>query len=199
MSTGTLQLTGHIAGIGLGGEAKRTADAHLGLDPTLPAAKSGTLSTRTSDTAGTLTLSTGHGFAEGDVVDIYWTGGCCYGAEVGVVVGNDVPFTGAAGDVLPPESATITVQEQQVHNIDFVGDLAVAIAAHCSQKSQLLFWANSSVVLAIPLAAGEPWFWLDGQTAANPLASETITHVTITQGGTEAAMFRAGVLYDSAG
>lgn len=82
----------------------------------LPVANAGELTTRSSGTAGTLTMESGHTITTGARLDIYWetqtspvvTAGSCRGATVGSVSGNSVPFTGASGTALPLVNALIT-------------------------------------------------------------------------------------------
>ena len=79
----------------------RTASSQIGHEtaPQLPAAKAGTLSARTDDNTGVVTLAAGHGLEVGDVVDVYWSGSgnYRYGMDVTVVDGNDVTVDGGAG------------------------------------------------------------------------------------------------------
>ncbi|MCK4341005.1 MAG: hypothetical protein KAY37_04700 [Phycisphaerae bacterium] len=85
MPTSRLTLSGDIGGISVNSTVTRTADGQIGHDVTLNPAKTGTLSTRTSDTEGTLTLESGHGIQDGDTIDVYWDGGRRYDVTVGVV------------------------------------------------------------------------------------------------------------------
>ena len=67
-----------IAGLlpGCAPVAKITRTAAAGLPPieaSLAAGKAGTLSTRTDNTDGTLTLGSGHGITDGQVISIFWT------------------------------------------------------------------------------------------------------------------------------
>ena len=197
MPTSMLNITGSVGGISINSSISRTADGQISHQVALPAAKSGTLSTRTSDTAGTLTLASGHGIVDADVVDLYWDGGRRYGVVVGTVAGDDVPISGGAGDVLPAQDTAITVRVQQQIDTDFVGNLLEAIAALCNQRGHVAFYNETTLELAVDLAAEELWWWLSGGTAANPLAGKTITHVVVTQASTSATTFRLGVLYDS--
>ena len=93
-------------------------DGQVVRDPSIAAAKSGTLTTRTSDTAGTLTMSSGHGFTNGQIIDIYWATGQCTRATIGTVSTNSVPFTGAGGDVLPTANTAITAMVETVEDFD---------------------------------------------------------------------------------
>lgn len=86
----------------------------------IAAAKTGTLTTRSSDTAGTLTMSSGHGFVDGDIIDIYWSTGQAVHCTVGTVATNSVPFTLANGDVLPIATTAITAMVQRVENVSFL-------------------------------------------------------------------------------
>ncbi len=67
----------------------------------------GTLSTRTSDTAGVLTMSPGHGWTTGLQVAIVWDGGERDNATISVS-GNAVTFSGGAGAVLPAQGTVIS-------------------------------------------------------------------------------------------
>lgn len=150
-------------------------DGTLIKDPSLPAAKTGTLSTRSSDTAGTLTMASGHGITDGDIIDIYWSGGQCTSALVGTVATNSVPFTLATGDVLPAATTAITAMVQveedfHVTEANLKGLFAAAGAAACS----VTFYDGDDLpVGAIRVKAGTGannrhyiWDSEDGSTAA---------------------------------
>ena len=192
-----LTLGGDIGGISMSSTISRNADGQIGHQLELSAAKSGTLSTRTSDTAGTLTMEAGHAIQTADIIDVYWDGGRRYDVVVGTVAGNDVPISGGSGDNLPAQDDPVTAQVQQEIDTDFDGDLLAMIGALCNQRSHVGFYNDTTLELSVDLAAGELWHWVDGGTAANPLASKTITHAVVTQASTAAATFRLGILYDS--
>jgi hypothetical protein len=197
MPTSRITVTGDVGGVAVNSTITRSADGQIGHEVALAAAKSGTLSTRTSDTEGTLTLEAGHGVQTGDTVDVYWDGGRRYDVVVGTVSGNDVPISGGAGDVLPAQDDPVTAQVQQEIDTDFDGDLLVVIAALCGQRAHVGYFDGATLELSLDLVAAELWHWVNGGTAANPLASKTITHVVVTQASTSAATFRLGILYDS--
>jgi hypothetical protein len=88
--------------------------------PALVAAQTGTLSTRTNNTDGVCTLSTGHGIVTGKV-DLYFAAGVRYGVDA-TVSGSDVTISGGAGDNLPTEDDPITVVIPTVVNVKFDGD-----------------------------------------------------------------------------
>lgn len=68
----------------------------------------GTLSTRTDNTSGQLTLDSLHGVLSDSVGGLYWNGGQRLGVAVGTVNGNLVPFSGGSGDNLPAQDTAIT-------------------------------------------------------------------------------------------
>lgn len=78
------------------------------LDIDLAPAKSGSLTTRTNNSDGTLTMSTGHGITTGARLDLYWATGSRRGITVGTVSGNSVPISSGTGDNLPTAATAIT-------------------------------------------------------------------------------------------
>ena len=72
--------------------------------------KTGTLTTRTNDTNGTLTLATGHGVVSFETIDIRWIGGTQSSVIAGTVAGLSIPFDLGAGDDLPITTTVISVQ-----------------------------------------------------------------------------------------
>jgi len=96
--------------------------------PAVPAANTGTLSTRTDDNTGVATLVAGHTITTGAVVDVYWSGGVHYGMTA-VVAANDVTIDLGAGDNLPIATTAITVVEQtEINPLNLDGDNAQIVA-----------------------------------------------------------------------
>ncbi len=160
-----------------------TADTATKASENLAAAATGTLSTRTSNTAGTLTMATGHGITTGVRLDIYWSGASCRGATVGTVSVNSVPFTGATGTVLPAQDTVITamVPDEEVFNV--VGNNAVCIAAAGDAAFTVVFADGSNVEkhFVVKAAAGGS-VWFTGDDATNPLSGDTTTKVFLSHG-----------------
>lgn len=75
----------------------------------------GTLSTRTSDTAGTVTVTAAHNIVTGTTKNVRWIVGGVYGARTGVTIGSvsgtgagsTVAFSGGSGDNLPAQTSAI--------------------------------------------------------------------------------------------
>lgn len=72
----------------------------------------GTLTTRTSDTVGTVTASgTDHQVATGMLVELTWSGGTRSNVVVGTVAGASIPFSGGTGANLPTQDTAVTVEQ----------------------------------------------------------------------------------------
>lgn len=189
-----------VGGITLAGSLSRSADGQISEVVALPAAKAGTLTTRTDDDTGEVTLGDGHGITTGMTVNVYWAAGNRNGVTVGVVAGNDVPIDLGAGDNLPAQDTAVTVAEVVEVDVDFDGDLAVLLAASLSKGGHVdIQDAAGTQIVGLDLAAGEPWVWADGGPLLNPLAGETVGKLAAANSSaTAAAELRFGVLYDSA-
>jgi len=151
----------------------------------LGAAKVGTLTTRTNNTDGTLTMNSGHGITTGQRLDIYWAGGSTYGATVGTVSGNSVPFTGGQGDNLPIATTAITAMVPVSEPIALTGNNAVGIGANCPAGGRVVFAAaNNSTIFAVSLrtSTNPSYIWSSGDGGSNPLAGGTVSQVFLSHG-----------------
>lgn len=102
----------------------RTGDDLIDLQVTLPAGKSGTLTTRTDNNTGVVTVATGHGITASDTVDVYWSTGRRYGVDVTAVGGTTIDIDLGSGDNLPAQSTAVVVCKQVVVNKAIDGDNA---------------------------------------------------------------------------
>lgn len=168
----------------------RTNSGMIALEDTLNAAKAGTLTTRTDDNTGTLTMTTGHGITTGQIVDIYWSGGVQRTVTVGTVSVDSVPFDLGIGDVLPIATTAVTVCVHKSINLAIDGDNAdiVAVILETNDKSlrtagnvQFLD-AASDVIAEIDLVANVPQVWDIEGGSANPFTGDAITNLKATQG-----------------
>lgn len=150
-------------------------------NPDVPPAVEGTLSARTNDTSGTLTMSTGHGITTGQRVDLYWTlSGVdykCYGATVGTVSGNSVPIASVAGgDALPVANTTIYVGKCVEVPFSFDADTLDAIVWTAGIVGGYIVLNDGTYNLEPKyLAAGSSDYWHTSIGTVNPLAGELPT------------------------
>ena len=202
MPTGTISQNASVGGLSIQSTVTRTASSQIGHEsaPQLPAAKAGTLSTRTDDNTGVVTLAAGHGLEMGDVVDVYWSGSgnYRYGMDVTAVDGNDVTVDGGAGANLPAQDTAVTVAEQVTIDTDFGGDLVKMIVACATYRGHIAFRdATPTVLKEVELPAGESWAWVADQGIANPLAGNPVNDIKASNGDSSGpATLRIGVLYD---
>lgn len=167
----------------------RTNSGPIGLEDTLGAAKSGTLTTRTTNNSGTLTMAAGHGITTGQIIDIYFTGGVQRSVTVGTVATNSVPISLGIGDNLPVATTAITAVVQQSINILIDGDLAniIAVVLETVDKS-LRTAANvqfrdaaAAVVATVNFVANVPQVWDITGGSSNPFTGNPITNLKASQ------------------
>lgn len=200
MPDGLLNTTLSIAGVTIMSNAKKSADHPNPYEVDLPAGVAGTLSTRTGDAVGVLTLAAGHGLQVADVIDLYWTGGRRYNVAVDSVNGNDVGFDNtpaAGGDNLPAENAPVVASKQVAINTQIDGDAAVLFGVHSTKRGRVDFRdAGGASIKAYDLVAGEIQSWAQG-SAPNPLTGNPITGAKASNGETAAAKLTVLSLEDS--
>jgi hypothetical protein len=167
----------------------RTNSGAIGLEETANAAKTGTLSTRTDNTDGELTMTAGHGITTGQIIDLYWTGGVRFGVVVGTVATNAVPISGGAGDNLPTASTAITAVVQLSVNLAIDGDetdilavifettdTSIRTAAHIQFRD-----ASNDEIAEIDFVTNVPQVWDIAGGSANPFTGDPITNLKVSQ------------------
>jgi hypothetical protein len=172
----------------------RTNSGPIALEDSLDAAKSGTLTTRTDDTDGELTMAASHGITTAAVIDLYWAGGVRYGVVVGTVATNAVPISGGSGDDLPADETAITAVVQKSINLSIDGDNAdvIAVVLETVDKSlrtagHVQFRDSSNAEIAeIDLVSNVPQVWDIAGGSANPFTGNPITNLKASQGNVTA-------------
>lgn len=169
-----------------------TNSGPIGLEDTLAAAKSGTLTTRTDANTGTLTMSAGHGLTDGQIIDIYWAGGVQYGVTVGTVATNSVPIDSGIGNDLPTANTAITAVVQKSINLAIDGDNAKFIAIVIETTTQSLRTAGhiqfrdaaNDEIAEIDFITNVPQTWHIEGGSANPFTGDPITNLKASQANT---------------
>lgn len=173
-------------------------------DTILAAAKTGALTTRTSDTVGELTMDSGHGITTGARLDIYWDVGGVKGARRGVTVGtvatNAVPFSLGAGDNLPADESDVTAQVPAEEAFLVTGDNVQYIFAKSTRRACVVFTDASNAELhaieaELDGASGGGYQWFTGNGLTNPLAGDAVAKVYLSNGdsaGTNAVVVGVG-------
>ncbi len=147
----------------------------------LAVAKIGQLTTRGSNTAGTLTMTTGHGFTTGVRLDIYWVGGVRRGVTVGTVSVDSVPFTLGAGDNLPDNLTAVVAMIPAAYVLTFTGDnckFADGSNPTVARVSFVFTQSDSTLIFGVTIntglsATGDCWSWNYSSGTTNPFAGVT--------------------------
>lgn len=196
--TATVKTTVNVGGLSFAGDtATREAAGQISQQPTLPAGKAGTLTTRTDNDTGVATLGAGHGIITGDKVDVFWDGGLRYGMDA-TVAGNAVTVDAGAGDNLPAQATDLVVCKPVALELDVDGDQLKALGAFFGKRGHVRFLDGSAAtLLSIPLAASVPYSWISDAAVANPLEGDVVGSVLMSCGDASAGgPMSLGILYD---
>lgn len=158
------------------------------LTPSVPAAKSGTLTTRTDANTGTFTMSSGHGFSTSDVIDLYWSGGKRHGMTA-TVTGDSVVLDGGTGTDLPATSTAITASKPTEVAFAVDGDTLTLLLGSADVEGYIgLFDDTGTPVLVdtMDVASGESDIWTASQGETNPVAGHILTLAKFSHGQTSA-------------
>lgn len=189
--------TGLSSGVSISGANRRECDTVIDLDYSPEAGQAGTLSTRTDDDEGTLTLGAGHTVTTGATIDIYWATGMRYGVTVGTVSGTSVPFSGGAGDNLPIATTAVFACIQTAKDVDVVGNNIQLFALSSAYRASIDFLASGgTVLLHVEIPAGESREWYADSIHTNPLAGVTVASVVVTSGTATAANVKGVIGYN---
>lgn len=185
MATITITSRASVLGKSAATSTEITSDAAVLVDPTLAAAKSGTLTTRTDNDTGTLTMSSGHGITTGQRLDVYWSGGVRYGMTVGTVASNSVPIDGGAGDNLPANNTAITAMVPQQEDFPVDGADLQSLIVSCESPALVVFRTSAPAdIVAAEVTADSDYVWFTGSGVDNPFDTDVAATVYLSHGGT---------------
>lgn len=168
-------------------------------NPSVAGAKTGTLTTRTDNDTGTLTMASGHGFVTNDKVDVFWSGGSRRNMTA-TVTGDSVVVDGGSGDNLPLVNAAITAMKPTSVPFSVVGDnvdaLAVSLGSLTVQGWVVFKDGSSAVITSYQIRTGErEKVWVSGLGITNPLASATVATAEFSHDSTSAQTPTAAVTF----
>lgn len=171
----------------------RSSSGPIGLEDTVPVAQAGSLTTRTDDNTGTITMGSGsHTITTSAVVDVYWSGGVRYGVTVGTVSGTSVPIDLGSGDNLPAQDTAVTVVVQKSINLAIDGDNVKIIGIELSTNDKSLRTAGhvqfvdagAAEIHEVDLVTNVPQIWDIEGGANNPFTGNPITALKASQAST---------------
>jgi hypothetical protein len=198
-ASGTINIQASIGGGLINATITRTAESVLRAEVELPAGSAGTLSTRTDDDTGIVTVEAGHGILDTDYVDLYWSGGVRYGLDVTAQDATTISIDIGEGDNLPTETSAIVITKRVEIDEQFDGDVLNMLAVNCNQRGHVEFEeSGGTTVKAQELKANEPWTWVTNQSFTNPLTGNAIGKIQASNGsGTTAATLKILGLKDT--
>lgn len=190
MTTRNITQSGSIAGKSISGTLRRTGSTETNGEVTLAAGSAGTLTTRTDDDTGTVTLTAGHGQTSG-TFDVFWADGVRRGMT-GTVTVDSLALDLGAGDVLPVATTAVVVDKQEI--IDFDSDAASIVLAGVGQtrRASVQFQEDAGTpVLSLDLGranetVSEPWFWAADTDVATPFGAN-LSKVAVSNGSSAGA------------
>lgn len=201
MPGGTYNTTVNIAGLAITGAVSYTDEGGMALEIPVPAGNAGTLTTRTDNETGSLTMASGsHDITTGSTIDLYWSGGARFGITVGTVSGTTVPIgadDSGTGDNLPTASTAIVADVQKAFNAAIDGDELALIAikmfyasnTETAQSHVSLVDSGDSEIAGFTLNANKPRNWdiTGGDTndfTGNPITDGVVSNGSSTNAGT---------------
>ena len=167
------------------------------------AAPAGTLTTRTDNVTGTITMTSGsHGITTGQRLDIYWdagTGmgsGCAYGATAGTVAGTSIPFATASGDILPAASTALIVKVPETESIVVTGNNATGIGLSTPYAGTIIIAAGATNTFVKRFTTTGAYNWNSTTGGTNPIAGASITQIWMSHASTAAVTMSAAIQYN---
>lgn len=182
-----------------------SADVCPKFQKSVPAAKTGTLTTRTDNDTGELTMTAGHGITTGQRLDVYWTDPTTgeefvrYGMTVGTVATNAVPIDGGGGDNLPVQDTAVRAMVPQSEDITVVGANVQWLTIYSRQGGTIVYTQSNSTYIhhfqlepLVLLEFAKSWTTSDGTT--NPVTGVTIGKIYLSHGNSAQAVTMYGTI-----
>lgn len=184
-----------VADLSFGISATISSDVAIPFSLSIPAAKTGTLTTRTDNDTGVLTMSAGHGIITGQRLDVFWSGGSRIGMTVGTVATNSVPIDGGSGDNLPLNNTAITACVPTEQAFAVTGNSVVVLACGAALGGAVTFADSGNALIfsktLTPAVKSYVWCSVDGGT--NPLAGGAVAKVFLSNASASAAQDVSGI------
>lgn len=190
----SIQKSISIGGKTVAEQQNLTCTVGVPIEVSVPAAQAGTLTTRTSNTVGTITMgSGGHTVTTGARIDIYWTeggvAGVRYGVLVGTVVTTAVPITVGAGNNLPSAAVAVVVSLPVAADVKFIGSNLITYAGYSDAVGQIAFEDVTPTNVAyfnLPVAA-TTFDWNTNNGLTNAFAGDSPTKAYFSHNDTTGA------------
>lgn len=193
-------------GISINQSTPVTADGLDSREVTVPVASTGTLSTRTDNDTGVLTVGSGHGITTSDKVDVYWSGGARFGMTCSGAGATTIGVDAGTGDNLPSQATAITCDAQiQVNaaingdEVEILGMQMLRTTPGSTAKGHASFQESDNTEIAeVDFLGSTPQVHHISGGATNIFTGDPIAKVMVSNGSaTEAATFKLAWVEDS--
>lgn len=195
MPTDSINVSGSVGGVAIGGALTATAEHAANGAPSVAAAIEGTLTTRSTATTGVITLGSGHGITDSDTVDVYWTDGLQHDCAVTAYDSTTITIGSGTGDDLPDQDSTVKVGKVQTEDCaDFAGSNVLMWFVMLTYRGYVRLQTSVPADVAVKEFTGsDPLLWVSGQLTTNPLAGSTIAQIQVSAGTTQADELKYGI------
>jgi hypothetical protein len=182
MPQGTYGVSLQAGGVSIQSTAVRSGDGVIGIEASLPAAVAGTLTTRTDDDTGVVTVAS-HSILDTDTVDVYWSGGMRKDVDVTGVTATTISINLGTGTNLPIATTPVTIVKQVTINVSIDGDALEILGlrmeytdASLTSAGRILFEdAAGDDIADLALTGNQPLVYDIEGGASNPFAGDPIT------------------------
>lgn len=162
---------------------------------TAPTAMVGSLTTRTDDTHGIITITNpaAHGLDGSEILGVFWTAAgvkyACYGCTITAHDTTTVTITAAGGDHLPTAATAVMVAVAQSVPIAFTGSglLFLRLSAKAGAAGLANVYSSTpTLLLSSQIYQASPYIWPQAVGASAPFsaAAATVVFYNGTQGAT---------------
>jgi hypothetical protein len=162
----------------------------IGSEP-IPAGVAGT-----GAAASAITMPTGHGFTDGQVVCVSGTFGAYYNGTISLSGQNTITVTGGAGDTLPTSGAVVVSLQVEI-DMGFLGTNMAVISVGGDIALETTLETSGAVQLVKATAANASYQWDSGSGDVNPITGDAIVKAHVYNRGVAAGTITILVGYDN--
>jgi len=188
-------ITTTLAGAEISSVMSRSDEEATSISLEPAAGKDGTLTTRTSDTAGVLTVATGHGITTSDKVCVFFTAGVATNFTVSATTATTITIASGGGTALPIATSAIIVSVIATHSITIVGDSLSVFQIGCNRRCWVdLLNSSPASIVSFLITEGEGRFFVASAGMVNALAGATVATIKVANGSTKACAIPISLL-----
>lgn len=201
-------------GVNIGGTSRsktitRTGTTWTHAEASVTAGQTGTLSTRTDDDTGILSVVS-HGIAEVDKVDVGWVEASTFNRartrmDVSSVTADTLTIDGGSGYALPVADTAIVVGARYAITFACDGDKVSLISLHSAppsgqteSRAMVDFMTSAPVTIkTCDLEDDEPFAWASNSPITNPLAGQSVGRIEVSSLSAQAPTVSLEIIYDA--